>query len=198
MSKDPERSDEPVREDREEATGEPADEFAETQVLEGGGGAGDGDDDPLEAERRRADENWEKYLRAVAELENFRKRAARDVENTRKYAIERFAGELLGVADSLEMGIAAGEAADAASLLEGKQATLKQLRKVLGDFGVEEIDPVGERFDPEYHEAMTMQPSAEAEPGSVLTVIQKGYRINGRLLRPARVIVAAEPQSGEA
>jgi len=134
----------------------------------------------------------------VAELENFRKRAARDVENTRKYAIERFAGELLGVADSLEMGIAAGEAADAASLLEGKQATLKQLRKVLADFGVEEIDPVGERFDPEYHEAMTMQPSAEVEPGSVLTVIQKGYRINDRLLRPARVIVAAEPQSGEA
>jgi molecular chaperone GrpE len=197
MSKDPERSDDPVREDREDGTGEPADEFAETQVLEGGG-AGDDGDDPLEAERRRADENWEKYLRAVAELENFRKRAARDLENTRKYAIERFAGELLGVADSLEMGIAAGEAADAASLLEGKQATLKQLRKVLGDFGVEEIDPVGERFDPDYHEAMTLQPSAEAEPGSVLTVVQKGYRINSRLLRPARVIVAAEPQSGEA
>ena len=194
MSKDPERSDDPVRED---ATSEPADEFAETQVLEGRSGSGGGDD-PLEAERRRADENWEKYLRAVAELENFRKRAARDLENTRKYAIERFAGELLGVADSLEMGIAAGEAADAASLLEGKQATLKQLRKVLGDFGVEEIDPVGERFDPDYHEAMTMQPSAEADPGSVLTVVQKGYRINSRLLRPARVIVAAEPQSGEA
>ncbi|WP_405238559.1 nucleotide exchange factor GrpE [Lentisalinibacter orientalis] len=193
MSNDPERSDDPVREDE---PGEPADEFAETQVLEGEGRAGV-DEDPLEAERRRADENWEKYLRAVAELENFRKRAARDLDNTRKYAIERFAGELLGVADSLEMGIAAGEAADAASLLEGKQATLKQLRKVLGDFGVEEIDPRGERFDPEYHEAMTMQPSAEAEPGSVLTVVQKGYRINGRLLRPARVIVAAEPQSGE-
>ena len=194
MSNDPERSDDPVGEEKPAA---PADEFAETQVLEGEAAAGGGDD-PLEAERRRADENWEKYLRAVAELENFRKRAARDLENTRKYAIERFAGEILGVADSLEMGIAAGAAADATSLLEGKQATLKQLRKVLGDFGVEEIDPQGERFDPEYHEAMTMQPSAEAEPGSVLTVIQKGYRINGRLLRPARVIVAAEPQSGEA
>lgn len=193
MSNDPERSDDPVG---EEKTGGPADEFAETQVLEGEGSAGGGD--PLEAERRRADENWEKYLRAVAELENFRKRAARDQENTRKYAVERFAGELLGVADSLEMGIAAGAAADAASLLEGKQATLKQLRKVLADFGVEEIDPQGERFDPEFHEAMTMQPSAEAAPGSVLTVVQKGYRINGRLLRPARVIVAAEPQSGEA
>jgi len=192
MSKDSEASEDTQRDD---GPGEPADEFAETRVLEGQDGS---DEDPLEAERRRADENWEKYLRAVAELENFRKRAARDVENTRKYAIERFAGELLGVADSLEMGIAAGEAADAASLLEGKQATLKQLRKVLADFGVEEIDPVGERFDPEYHEAMTMQPSAEVEPGSVLTVIQKGYRINDRLLRPARVIVAAEPQSGEA
>src|SRR6056297_2801378 len=192
MSKDSEASEDTQRDD---GPGEPADEFAETRVLEGQDGS---DEDSLEAERRRADENWEKYLRAVAELENFRKRAARDVENTRKYAIERFAGELLGVADSLEMGIAAGEAADAASLLEGKQATLKQLRKVLADFGVEEIDPVGERFDPEYHEAMTMQPSAEVEPGSVLTVIQKGYRINDRLLRPARVIVAAEPQSIEA
>ncbi len=194
MSNDPERSDDPVP---EEEAGQPADEFAETQALEGESNPG-GDEDPLEAERRRADENWEKYLRAVAELENFRKRAARDVDNTRKYAIERFAGELLGVADSLEMGIAAGEAADAASLLEGKQATLKQLRKVLADFDVQEIDPRGERFDPEYHEAMTMQPSAEAEAGSVLTVIQKGYRINGRLLRPARVIVASEPQTGEA
>lgn len=194
MSNDAQRRDDPPGE--EKAAGA-ADEFAETQILEGESASGGGPADPVEAEKRRADENWDKYLRAVAELENFRKRAARDVENTRKYAIERFAGELLGVADSLEMGIAAGEAADAASLLEGKQATLKQLRKVLADFGVEEIDPQGERFDPEYHEAMTMQPAAEAEPGSVLTVIQKGYRINGRLLRPARVIVAAEPQSGE-
>lgn len=194
MSNDPERSDDPLAKGE---TGGPADEFAETQVLEGEGSAAGGDD-PLETERRRADENWEKYLRAVAELENFRKRAARDMENTRKYAVERLASELLGVADSLEMGIAAGKAADAASLLEGKQATLKQLRKVLGDFGVEEIDPQGERFDPEFHEAMTMQPSAEVEPGNVLTVVQKGYRINGRLLRPARVIVAAEPQSDEA
>ncbi|MEJ2604190.1 MAG: nucleotide exchange factor GrpE [Gammaproteobacteria bacterium] len=193
MIKDPERS-----EEHSQNAGDDIDEFADTQTL---AGESDYDAEPrsdLEAETRRADENWDKYLRAVAELENFRKRAARDLENTRKFAIERFAGEVLGVADSLEMGIAAGEAADAVSLLEGKQATLKQLRKVLADFGVEELDPVGERFDPEFHEAMTMQPSADVAPGHVLTVIQKGYRINGRLLRPARVIVASEPHSGEA
>ncbi len=190
MSNDPER-----REESPEQGG--ADEFAETQVLEPGADAPDAES-ALEAEKRRADENWDKYLRAVAELENFRKRAARDQENTRKYAIDRFATELLGVADSLEMGIAAGPAVDAASLLEGKQATLKQLKKVLRDFGVEEIDPAGERFDPEFHEAMTMQPSADVEPGNVLSVIQKGYRIDGRLLRPARVIVAGAPDGNTA
>lgn len=187
MSNDPEWADDPAQQ------GE-TDEFAETQSLE----TEDQPESPLDAEKRRADENWEKYLRAVAELENFRKRAARDLENSRKYAIERFAGELLGVADSLEMGIAAGSAADVTSLLEGKQATLKQLKKVLADFGVQEIDPQGEAFDPEFHEAMTMQPSADAEPGSVLTVVQKGYKINGRLLRPARVIVAAAVGENEA
>ncbi len=91
------------------------------------------------------------------------------------------------------MGLAAAESADAESLLEGKEATLKQLAAVLERFGITEIDPEGEPFDPELHEAMTMQPSEDAEPGSVLTVIQKGYVLNGRLLRPARVIVAAEP-----
>ncbi len=193
MINDPERSDEQARD-----AGEDIDEFAETRTMAAESDQADDPGGDLEAERRRADENWDRYLRTAAELENVRKRAARDLENARKYAIERFAGEILGVADSLEMGIAAGDAADAASLLEGKQATLKQLRKVLADFGVEEIDPAGERFDPDYHEAMTMQPSTEVEPGHVLTVIQKGYRINGRLLRPARVIVASEPQSGEA
>ena len=144
--------------------------------------------------KAKADENWEKYLRAAAELENVRKRAARDVEHAHKYALERFAGELLAVLDSLEACLAAGEEAEAASLLEGNEATLKQLVSVLTRFGVEEVDPHGEPFDPSLHEAMTVQPSADVEPGSVLNVFQKGYSLNGRLLRPARVVVAAEPE----
>lgn len=142
----------------------------------------------------KADENWDRYLRAAAEVENIRKRASRDVEHARKYALENFGRELLAVKDSLEIGLAHAESADAESLLAGSEATLKLLTGTLEQFGVTELDPEGEPFDPEQHEAMTMQPSADAEPGSVLTVIQKGYALNGRLLRPARVIVAcAEP-----
>ncbi len=95
------------------------------------------------------------------------------------------------------MGIQAAESGDAASLLEGKQATLKMLASTLERFGISEVDPEGEPFDPEFHEAMTMQPSPDAEPGSVLTVVQKGYALNGRLLRPAMVIVAREPETTE-
>jgi molecular chaperone GrpE len=140
----------------------------------------------------RVDENWEKYLRTAAELENVRKRAARDVENAHKFALERFVNELLAVRDSLEMGLAAGEDADVESLRKGKEATLLLLTTVMERFGVAEVDPQGEPFDPALHEAMTMQPSADVEPGSVLSVFQKGYTLNGRLLRPAKVVVAAE------
>jgi molecular chaperone GrpE len=151
--------------------------------------------DPAEALAKataEAEENWAKYLRATAELENLRKRGARDVENARKYGVEQFATELLTVVDSLEMGLESAENATAESLLEGKQATLKLLRTALEKSGIESVDPEGEPFDPQLHEAMTMQPSESAEPGSVLAVIQKGYQLNGRLLRPARVIVAGE------
>ncbi len=140
-----------------------------------------------------ADENYDKYLRVAAELENFRKRASRDVENAHKFALERFSTELLAVKDSLEMGLAAADKADAQSLLEGKQATLKLLTATMERFGLVELNPEGEPFDPKEHEAMTMQPSADVEPGSVLTVYQKGYALNGRLLRPARVVVASDP-----
>lgn len=160
----------------------------------------DGPIDPSEAEQgdlvaetRRANEHWDRYLRAAAELENVRKRAARDVENARKFALERFATELLAVRDSLEMGLAAADTADVASLLEGNKAILKQLTATMERFGVIEVDPEGEPFDPALHEAMTIEPSTEVEPDTVLTVFQKGYTLNGRLLRPARVVVAAAP-----
>ena len=158
--------------------------------------AADGDDaadaDPLAELQAKVDENWNLYLRAAAEIENVRKRAARDVEHVRKFALEGFARDLLEVRDSLELGLAAAESADAEALRAGSESTLKLLTGVLERNGVEQIDPEGEPFDPERHEAMTMQPSPEAEPGSVLTVVQKGYILNGRLLRPARVVVAAE------
>ncbi len=148
--------------------------------------------DPLEELQAKADENWDRYLRAAAETENVRKRAARDVENARKFALENFSRELLAVKDSLEMGIQAAEQADEETLLAGKEATLKLLATILERFGIEELDPEGEPFDPEFHEAMTMQASTELEPGSVLSVIQKGYSLHGRLLRPAMVVVVAE------
>jgi molecular chaperone GrpE len=159
-----ELSDTGIGETTEEAATEPQDELAAAQA--------------------KADENWDRYLRAAAELENIRKRAARDVENAHKYALERFGKELLTVRDTLEMGLAAAENASV--------ATLKLLTAVMSQFGIEEVDPEGEPFDPELHQAISMQPSESVEPGSVATVVQKGYTLNGRLLRPAMVIVAAD------
>jgi molecular chaperone GrpE len=151
----------------------------------------------LEAElaeaRARADEHWNSYLRAVAETDNVRKRAQRDVEAASRYAIERFAGELLEVRDSLELGIAAGASAEPARLLEGMEATLRLLNRAFEKAGLSVVDPAGQPFDPEFHEAMATQPSADQPPGAVLAVVQKGYVLNGRLLRPARVLVAREP-----
>lgn len=138
----------------------------------------------------RAEEQRNLYLRAVAELENYRKRASRDVEQAHKYSLERFGQDLLGVIDSLEAGIASAQSAADRSLVEGQQATLRLLQAAIQKHGLTEIDPAGVKFDPDQHEAIAMQESAGAEPNSVLKVVQKGYQLNGRLLRPARVIVA--------
>jgi len=150
----------------------------------------------LEAAEARAIEAREQYLRVLAELDNVRKRSTRDVENAHKFALERFASELLGVKDSLEMGLAAAGSADVVDpqrLLEGTEATLRQLTRTFEKFGLTEINPLGQRFDPQEHEAMATQPSIEHEPDSVLEVVQKGYMLNGRLLRPARVLVSRAP-----
>ena len=122
-----------------------------------------------------------------------RKRAARDLEKARMFGVEGLAGELLNVADSLEMALETGSQAPAETLLAGGRATLKQLQVAMEKYGVTVISPEGEPFDPELHEAMSVQESATAEPDSVLFVVQRGYQLNGRLLRPARVIVAREP-----
>ena len=155
------------------------------------------EEDSFEALKARADENWDKYLRVVAETDNIRKRATRDVENAHKYALENFSREFLAVVDSLEMGLVSGKEASMKSLIEGNQATLKLMLSMMQQFGIDEIDPHGEPFDSEIHEAMTTQSSSDMEPGSVLTVFQKGYTLNGRLLRPARVVVASEMTEDE-
>jgi molecular chaperone GrpE len=147
----------------------------------------------LAAAEARATENRNSHLRAVAELENYRKRCEREVENARKYAIERFAQELVTVGDALEAGINAGPASSGAALLEGAEATLRQLHRAFEKGGIKLIDPMGARFDPEWHEAMAVQESREHPVNTVLSVVQKGYSLNGRLLRPARVIVSKEP-----
>jgi molecular chaperone GrpE len=141
----------------------------------------------------RAEENRNALLRAVAEAENARKRAQRDVEAAHRFGTERLAADLLEVFDSLELGIAAGSGANAQKLVEGMDATRRLLVKALEQAGVAVVDPQGQPFNPELHEAMMTQESGEAAPGTVLAVVQKGFTLNGRLLRPARVIVARAP-----
>lgn len=145
-----------------------------------------------EAEERSKN-HWEQYLRAVAELENVRKRAQRDVEQANRFGLEKFAQELIPVKDSLDLGVESAAQADAAALAEGQAATRRLLVKAFEKLGIAEIDPLGQPFDANLHEAMAMQPSSSVEPNSVLTVVQRGYVLNGRLLRPARVIVARAP-----
>jgi molecular chaperone GrpE len=141
----------------------------------------------------RARNHWDQYLRAVADLENLRKRAYRDVESATRAGLERLAQELLPVMDSLSLAVASAGSADAASLAEGQEATLRLLQKAFENLGVRKIDPEGEPFDPRRHEAVLAQESANAEPDSVLRVVQPGYELDGRLLRPARVIVSKAP-----
>jgi molecular chaperone GrpE len=134
----------------------------------------------------------EDVLRERADLENQRRRVARDVENARRFANERVLGDLLPVIDSLEAGLA--QAGDAAGpLREGMELTLRQLLKVAADNGLTAVDPAGQPFDPEQHQAMSMVPAAEGQPGNqVVQVYQKGWLLNDRLLRPAFVVVSQE------
>ena len=128
----------------------------------------------LQAAEARAEEARSDYLRVLAELDNMRKRAARDIETAHRYGLEKFAAELIGVRDSLELGLAAADRGSVDSLREGMEATLRLLTKAFEQFGVTEIDPQGAPFDPEWHEAMAMQESPDQAAGTVLMVVQKG------------------------
>lgn len=143
----------------------------------------------LEQAQAKASENWEQYLRAKAEMDNLRRRNAKDIENAHKYGIEKFVTELLPVLDSMVLGLAV-EDASAESLREGMELTMNMLHKMMEKLNIEEIDPLNEKFDPEKHQAMTLQPSAEVEPNTVIAVMQKGYSLNDRLIRPAMVMVS--------
>ena len=169
----------------------------DTRAPEQGTEAGEpeaGEGSRLERAEDSAAEFREQFLRTAAELENVRRRAARDVENAHRFGVERFAREMLAVVDSLEMGReAARSAGEDGAVAEGMDATLRLLLAVLEKFGVTPIEADGEPFDPAQHEAIMTQPSSEADADTVIGVIQQGYRIHDRLLRPARVIVARSP-----
>jgi molecular chaperone GrpE len=155
-----------------------------------------GPESALAAAEAKAQENWNSYLRSVAELENYRKRTDREIDNARKFAIERFAQELVTVGDALEAGIAAGASTPGLAMLEGAQATLRQLYRAFEKAGMKVLDPLDQPFDPAWHEAMVAQESTDKPANIVLNVIQKGYSLNGRLLRPARVVVSKSPGDG--
>ena len=145
----------------------------------------------LAAAESKVSEHWDHVVRAKAEMENIKRRAKRDVENARKYSVEKFASDLLPIVDSLEQGIESSQAAtEVQSIREGMQMTNTMLINMLEKQGLIQVHPQGEKFNPEYHEAMSMVESAEIEADHVMTVFQKGYQLNGRLVRPARVVVS--------
>jgi len=151
----------------------------------------------VEALQAKLKESQEQALRAQAEMQNVRRRAEIDVEKAHKFALEKFVKELLPVADSLEKAVESTEGQKESSevvtsIREGVEMTLDLFKKSLGKFNVEELNPVGEPFDPQQHEAMSMVPAPDAEPNSVVNVVQKGYLLNGRVVRPAMVIVARD------
>ena len=153
----------------------------------------------LEDARNKADSHWDQCLRLQADIDNLRKRNVLDLSNAHKFALEKFAVDLLPVKDSLEMGLAAaGENADIARLKEGGELTLKMLASAMDKYNIKEVNPLNEVFNPEYHEAMSMQERDDVVPNTVVTVVQKGYLLNDRLIRPAMVIVskAAQQSSG--
>jgi len=188
MSNDENRN-EQVEDELKEATEAAAEEAqADSEVVEG-------EESEVDALRAQVKEAQEQMLRSQAEMQNVRRRAEIDVEKAHKFALEKFVKELLPVADSLEKAVESTEGSEdagelVASIREGVEMTLNLFMNSLGKFNVEQLNPVGEPFDPQQHEAMSMVPSPDAEPNSIVAVVQKGYLLNGRVVRPAMVVVA--------
>ncbi len=147
----------------------------------------------LEKARSEATDYWNRLLRMQAEMENMRKRNQRALDNAHKYSLEKFSAELLGVVDSLEMGLQAAkqDGSDVKHIVEGTELTLKMFFQTLEKFEIEEVNPLGKKFDPALHQAMGLLSAAEGiESNTVITVMQKGYQLHERLLRPALVMVS--------
>ncbi|MBZ0334848.1 nucleotide exchange factor GrpE [Marinobacter sp. AL4B] len=169
------------------------DEVAANAEQDAQAEAGEGSE--LDALKAQLQEHQDQALRAQAEMQNVRRRAELDVEKAHKFALEKFVKELLPVADSLEKAVESTEGQEesgelVASIRQGAEMTLGLFLGSLQKFNVEQLNPVGEPFDPQQHEAMSMVPAPDAEPNSVVAVVQKGYLLNGRVVRPAMVVVA--------
>ena len=147
----------------------------------------------LQEAEKKAEENWQLLLRTKAEMENLRKRTEKDLENAHKYGMEKFVSEMLPVKDSMELGLAAQDVT-VESLHEGMKLTMNMFNTTFEKLGVKEINPQNAPFDPEMHQAMTMQATDDVEPDTVITVMQKGYLLNDRLVRPAMVVVSKKPE----
>lgn len=185
MSEQPESRENPENEAQEAPSPE------EQEASEAAGEA-----DRIQELEALAEERRDQALRAQAELDNQRRRFERELENAHKYAMEKFASEMLEVCDSLEMGLqAARESQDVDRVIEGVELTLKNLHKVFDKFGIQAEEPTGERFDPERHQAMSMQEDPEQPPNTVVATMQKGYMLQDRVLRPAMVMVSRAPSS---
>lgn len=143
--------------------------------------------------KQEAAENYDRYLRAVADLENFRRRAVREKDELRQFATSRVLEDLLPVMDNLALGVASAKqpGADLKALAGGVEMVLAQLKSALASHGLKEISPLGQPFDANLHESISAQPSATVPEGNVVTVVRTGYSLNGRLLRPAAVIVSS-------
>ena len=184
----------------------PAEEMVENveAVLEEEISVSEGEADAMSSElaalQKKADEHYDQLVRAHAEIENLKRRHTQELEKAHKYALDKFVGELLTIWDSLELGLQAAQndEADVASLREGTELTVKMFSDVMEKFNVERINPEGESFNPDFHQAMSMVPNAEMAPNTVMAVMQKGVSLNGRLIRPAMVVVSqAMPEAAE-
>jgi molecular chaperone GrpE len=156
-------------------------------------------EDALAAAKKEAADNYQRYLRAAADLENFRRRTVREKDELRQFAASRVLEDLIPVMDNLALGVAAARqpSADLQTLVGGVELVLSQFKSALAGHGLKEINPAGQAFDANFHESISALPSAEVAEGIVLSVVRTGYVLNGRLLRPASVVVSSGPDKEE-
>ncbi len=181
-------------------TGDPAADKPDAAGAPAQPAAGKGADDALAAAKAEAAANYDKFMRTAADLENFRRRSVREKEELRLFAASRVLEDLLPVLDNLGLALTAAKQpnADVKSLTGGVDMVMSQLKAALASHGVKEINPVGGAFDANLHESISAQPSAEVPEGAVLNVVRPGFSLNGRLLRPASVVVSSGPAAKEA